>query len=76
MIGQPVLDQSEGPDPEHHVAIELRLPGDQVAHHVGAHHLLVHGVGFDVLAVERDALLRGAQPLQRLRPSGATRVAR
>ena len=61
-------------DAEYHVAVQLRFPRDEIAHHVDADHLLVHRVGLDVLAVERDAFRRCVQPLQRLdQPSGARR---
>jgi hypothetical protein len=42
-------------DPEHDVGVQVRFPGDQVADHVDAHHVLVDRVRLDVLAVEPDA---------------------
>ena len=39
---------------KHHIVIQLRFPGDEIAHHVDAYHLLMHGVSLDVLAVGMD----------------------
>jgi hypothetical protein len=56
--GEPVFDHVACPDAEHDVAIQLRFPCDQVADHIGPHHLLVNGVGHQMLAVERHARLQ------------------
>ena len=64
MGGKPVFDDVARPDTENDVVIELRLPRDQVADDVGAHHLFVNRVGHDVFAVERHARLGRAQPFQ------------
>ena len=67
-----VFDHLERSDAEYDVAFQLRFLCDQIADHVGAHHLLVNGVGLDMLSVERLARFRGIHPLQCLRqPSRA-----
>jgi hypothetical protein len=68
-----IFDHSVGPHPEHYVAVQVRLSGNQITDHVEAHHLFVHRVSFDVLAVERQALWRRAQPLQGLDQSARSR---
>ena len=65
-VGQPVFDGGVGPNTEHHVTVQVRFARDEIAHHVVAYHLLVHRVGLDVFAVERDAFRRRVHPLQRL----------
>lgn len=66
MIGQPILHYPEGSNSEHHVAIEVWLPRDQVAHHVRSDHLLVNRVGLDVFKVEVEARRWSAKAFQRL----------
>jgi hypothetical protein len=60
VVRPPVLDDVKRPHPEDHTGFQLRIVRDQIADNVGANDLFVHHVGFDVLAVERDARLRSA----------------
>ncbi len=64
VIGQSFFHDFVGTDSENDVAVQCGLAADQITHHIGAHHLLVHRVGFDVFAVEPDAGLGSAHPLQ------------
>ena len=66
------FDHVASPDTEHDVAIQLRFPCDQVADHIGPHHLLVYGIGHDMLAVERHARFGRAHPLKRLHQPSRT----
>ena len=52
-------------NPEDDVAVQMRFSCNEITDHVVAHHLLVHRVGFDVFAIERNAFRRSVQPLQR-----------
>jgi hypothetical protein len=63
--GESLLDEIPCPDSEYHIAIELRFGSQQITDHVDAHHLLVDGVGLDVLGVEVDAGFGGVHPPQR-----------
>ena len=74
-IAESALDHIERPDAEHHVGLKVRLARDEVADDVGPHHLLVHGVGFDVLA-EADARFRRVHPVQSVDQSARSRRGR
>ncbi len=63
--GQSVLDQLESLDAEHHVRLEVRCGGHQLADHVVAHNLFVHGVRFDMLVIERNTGCGRIKPAQR-----------
>ena len=63
-------------DTEHHIAIQLWFPRDEIAHHVDAHHLLMYGVSLDVLAVERDTFLPARPAAAVPRPTGASLATR
>ncbi len=73
MVGESALDDVERPDAEHHVGLKLRFARDEVADDVGPHHLFVHGVGFDVFAVEADTRFRRAHPAQSVDQSTRSR---
>jgi hypothetical protein len=66
MVGQPTLDQIHCADAEYDIAVHMRLVRDQLADHIGAHHLFVYGIGFDVFGVEPHARIGRTHPRERL----------
>jgi len=64
VVGQSVFDDVARPDAEDHIRFQMRFPNQQIAHHVGAYDLFVHGVGLDVLAIELDTRPRRPEPLE------------
>ena len=64
MRGEPIFDDVARLDTEYHVAVQMWFARNEIPDDVGAHHLFVDRVGFDVFAVETDARLRCAHPIQ------------
>jgi len=56
VLGESMLQQIGRLDTEHDVAGQSRVLVQQPTHDLVTHHLLVHGVGLDVLGVEQPAL--------------------